>query len=281
MIPAPEIENFSPTQRERPRIPNFGHFLLLMAMAAVLLFVAQAVVLAAAGSLHSQDKILEAVQNQRLQLVTMTLAYLSTLAAAIFSFGHLWERPFGEGIQWNWPAARRWTLRLIGLGFLLGVAVQAAESLITIPSSIPMDDYFKSTSVVWALTFFGTLIAPAFEEIVFRGFLFPALAIGWDWIWLKRTPEAHDAWRSSDSLSRTALIVGGIVSSAAFALIHAAQLGWTWAAVGMLMVVALVLTVVRWKTQSVAASAIVHACYNFSVFVTLFISTGGYRHLEK
>jgi uncharacterized protein len=38
---------------------------------------------------------------------------------------------------------------------------------------------------------------------------------------------------------------------------------------------------VRVKTQSVAASTIVHGAYNGFVFVTLLFATGGYRHLDR
>jgi len=38
---------------------------------------------------------------------------------------------------------------------------------------------------------------------------------------------------------------------------------------------------VRVRTRSVACSTIVHASYNLSVFLTLMVATGGYRHLEK
>jgi membrane protease YdiL (CAAX protease family) len=264
-----------------PRVPNAGHALLFLALAGTLLFVSQAIVLVAAGSIQSPDKMLAAVQNQRLQLATMALAYVSTLLASWFLFSRLWDRSFLAGIEWNASAARRLALRLIPLGFVLGWAVQAAENLITMPSSIPMDEFFKNASVVWALTFFGTLLAPLFEEITFRGFLFPAFAIALDWMRLPRTPQAYATWRSTDSLSRPALIVGGLLSSVLFALIHAAQLGYTWAAVGLLLVVSLILTYVRRRTRSVAASTIVHACYNLSVFITLMINTGGYRHLDR
>jgi membrane protease YdiL (CAAX protease family) len=47
------------------------------------------------------------------------------------------------------------------------------------------------------------------------------------------------------------------------------------------MVVSLVLCAVRIRTGSVAASAFVHSCYNLSVFVSLFVATGGFRHLDK
>ncbi len=49
----------------------------------------------------------------------------------------------------------------------------------------------------------------------------------------------------------------------------------------MLFFVSLALTAVRIRTRSVACSTLVHASYNLSVFITLFIATGGYRHLEK
>ncbi len=263
-----------------PRVPHFGHVLLFLVMAATMMFVAQALVLTAVGTTSSHD-LMALVQNQRLQLATMTIGYLLTLVACWFLFTRMWERPFLEGIQWNGATALRHAPKLIPLGFVLGWAVQAAESLITMPSSIPMDEFFKNASVVWALTAFGTLLAPMFEEIAFRGFLFPALAIAWDWARLKRTPESYAQWKSTDTLSTEALLISGLVSSAVFALIHAAQLGYTWAAVAVLMVVSLALTWVRVRLRSVAASAMVHACYNFSVFITLMISTGGYRHLER
>ncbi len=40
-------------------------------------------------------------------------------------------------------------------------------------------------------------------------------------------------------------------------------------------------TAVRIRLRSVLASTLVHASYNFAVFFTAFIATGGYRHLDK
>ena len=264
-----------------PRVPNFGHVLLLLLLAFTMLLVAQAVVIAAAGAFHSPGKLLVAVQNQRLQLIAMGIAYIATLLAAAPLFARLWDRPFANGLSWNAAEVKRSGLRLIALGIALGIAVQAVETLIPMPKSLPMDDFFQNTSTVWALTAFGTLLAPLFEEIVFRGFLFPALAIAYDWLRLPRNAEAYLRWRSDQELSLPAVVVAAIVSSFAFALIHAAQLGWTWAAIALLMIVSLVLTWVRVRTRSVAASTLVHAVYNLSVFVTLFLGTDGYRHLDR
>jgi membrane protease YdiL (CAAX protease family) len=93
--------------------------------------------------------------------------------------------------------------------------------------------------------------------------------------------NALAAWRASSGFSRAALIVSSILTSLCFALIHAPQLAFAWTAVGLLVCVSLVLCYVRIRFQSVAASILTHISYNFSIFLTLFISTGGYRHLDK
>jgi membrane protease YdiL (CAAX protease family) len=38
---------------------------------------------------------------------------------------------------------------------------------------------------------------------------------------------------------------------------------------------------VRLKTRSLAASTLVHACYNFIIFALALIGTGGFRHFDK
>jgi membrane protease YdiL (CAAX protease family) len=51
--------------------------------------------------------------------------------------------------------------------------------------------------------------------------------------------------------------------------------------VGLLAGVSLVLCWVRVRYDSVAASTVCHACYNLSVFLTIFVGTGGFRHLDR
>jgi membrane protease YdiL (CAAX protease family) len=38
---------------------------------------------------------------------------------------------------------------------------------------------------------------------------------------------------------------------------------------------------VRLITRSLAASTLVHACYNFTIFFLMLVGTGGFRHLDK
>ena len=46
-------------------------------------------------------------------------------------------------------------------------------------------------------------------------------------------------------------------------------------------VLSLVLCFVRLRLRSVMASTLIHASYNATIFLTAFVATGGYRHLDK
>ena len=144
-----------------------------------------------------------------------------------------------------------------------------------------MDDFFRSPSDVWLITAFGILLAPLFEEIAFRGFLFPAFAIAYDWLSLPRIPAAREQWNSTNTLSRAALVFSAVLTSIIFAWVHGKQTDFTWPVLLLLFCVSLVLTAVRIRLRSVLASTLVHASYNFAVFFSAFIATGGYRHLDK
>jgi membrane protease YdiL (CAAX protease family) len=62
---------------------------------------------------------------------------------------------------------------------------------------------------------------------------------------------------------------------------HAGQLQHAWGALGILYTVSLVLSAVRVRTNSVVSSVLMHATYNLTVFIVLFVGTDGYRHMEK
>jgi membrane protease YdiL (CAAX protease family) len=262
-----------------------GHAVLFAAIIFVFLLLTQGVALAvlsrAPGASHDTQQLLPKLMNPKLQLGTMAATYLLSLLTAWLVFPRMWHRGFALGLQWNAVAAKRYAVRIIPAGIVVSLGVQMLQTLITPPKDVPLDDFFRTPADVWLITLFGTLLAPLTEEIFFRGFLLPAGAIAFDWITLKRDPAAYRAWASTDSLTLQALLFSGFVSSGLFALIHAAQLGYSWRSVGVLMGVSFVLTGVRIATKSVAASTLFHASYNFTIFFNLFLQTGGYRHLDK
>jgi membrane protease YdiL (CAAX protease family) len=274
--PHPPVEGEAP-----PRIPNLAHALLLFSIAFVLLVLAQGLLLVVTGAWHDPRLFGAVARNPKYVLTVQAVVYLGTILIAWLVFPMLWQRPFPEGIQWNAPKARDLAWKLIAAGIALSFTVQTITSFITMPKSMPMDDFFRTRSDVWLITIFGTFLAPAVEEIFFRGFLFPAFAIAYDWLSLPRTPEAILNWRSTTTLTIPSFFFSGLLTSIFFAGLHAPQLGHTWTAVAVLLCVSFVFTWVRVRTQSVACSTLLHASYNFSVFLAAFIVTGGFRHLEK
>lgn len=263
------------------RIPNIGHAVIFVLFVGLLLLLAQVLLAEIGKSPASLRGGVITVQHPVLQIFSMAGVYFVALLAAAAFFPLLWHRSFGGGIQWNFAAARAQTGQLISLGFVLGLMMQLVTHYISSPKTMPIDEFFTSPATAWLITLFGTIVAPVFEEICFRGFLLPAFAIAYDWLSLPRTDEARYRWRSTTTLTPQSLIFSAIVSSVCFAMLHVEQVSHLRAALIALFSISLVLTYVRIKTQSVAASALVHGAYNGFVFITVLVATGGYRHLDR
>lgn len=268
-----------PAQDHAParHIPHLGHALLFFSMAWMVLTVC-VVVLLAVTHVHTEEGL---KARPGLGLAGQALSYVVTLAIAWVIFPRMWERSFSQGIQWNALAVRRWWYWVVGGGIVMSGAAQYALHFVATPKHSPLDQILRTPHGAWLMTAFGVLLAPMAEEIAFRGFLLPGIAIAYDWLALERTPAGLARWQSTTLHTGPALIFATIFSSVPFALLHAGQLEHAWGALGILYGVSLLLSVVRIRTHSVAASTLMHATYNLTVFVVLFISTGGYRHLEK
>ena len=278
----PELYSAEPELRPTPRrVPNIGHAVVFVSFAGLVLMVFEIALMVMGLSPASVQGGAIVLTRPKLQIAAMAATYLVTLSAAWLFYPLLWRRKFLDGLQWNWAIARGQASRLIGLGLLLGVMMQIVTYFITPPKTMPIDEFFLTPANAWLITVFGTIVAPVFEEICFRGFLVPAFAIAYDWLSLPRTEEARTRWQSTTALTPLGLMFSAVVSSLCFAMMHAQQVAHLWAALLGLFSISLVLTFVRVKTQSVAASTLVHSAYNSFVFVTVLIATGGYRHLER
>ena len=272
--PADETPDSGPPEPPS-RVPHLGHALLFLAVTLILLLLAQGLLVTLTHPAHVADI------QPKLILASETFTYIATLVASFFLFPLLWQRPFLFGLHWNAPAARRNLLRLLPLGLILSAIVEGLSTLISLPKELPMDDFFRTPTDVWLITVFGIFLAPMFEEVLFRGFLLPAFAIAYDWLCLPRTEAARASWQSSNALSTPSLIFSAVLSSVLFALLHGKQTSFTWPILALLFLVSLVLTTVRIRLRSVAASTLVHAGYNATVFLAAFVATGGYRHLDR
>jgi membrane protease YdiL (CAAX protease family) len=279
----PALPMDEPVERQ----PNLGYAIMLLVMIVAFLAltsIAFAVAYNIAADLqhasaHDAAKVLTSRPKASIFLEAITFGL--TLLTAYIVFPRMWRRPFGAVLSWNWLAARANVAKLLLTGIILSIVAQALESFLTLPKEMPVDEFFRHPSDVWIIAIFGTLVAPLCEEIFFRGFLLRGFAICFDWIGSRWNEADRERWATTGDLSRRGLIFSGILTSGLFAAMHAAQLGWAWNAVGVLWIVGGVLTVVRLRFGSVAASATVHAAYNGFLFVVMFLLTDGFRHLDK
>jgi membrane protease YdiL (CAAX protease family) len=149
----------------------------------------------------------------------------------------------------------------LGINFVWGVCAFAAELPLTIAmgligqklfSFLPPPEHPASTmlqnrpdfGVVISILVFGALIAPFWEEIVFRGLLFPAV-----------------------SKVTTGPVVGALITSFLFAAIHP-QGPSTWLALGSIAAVSCALA---YHTKSLVPSIVMHAIHNFALMAGTLI----------
>lgn len=183
------------------------------------------------------------------------LAYLLVFAYMYILVTVERRRPdFLNAIHWNWPSS---PAVYVLVGVVLSFALQILASRLPIPKNLPIDTFFRTPSEAWVLTIFGITLAPLMEELFFRGFLYPVLARG---------------------LGVPAAI---FVTGLAFAALHGSQLMYSWGPVLVIFLVGIVLTMVRARKNSVAASLIVHVSYNGTISALMFFATDGFRHLER
>jgi len=155
--------------------------------------------------------------------------------------------------------------------------------VVKFPEHAPIDKMFNTSSDAWMLACFGVLIAPFFEEMIFRGFLLPAVATAWDWAAERmhgERPRALDG-EGNPVWSAGAMVFAALVVSAPFAWMHSAQVAKAWGPLVLLYCVSLALCAVRMAARSLAASTLVHSAYNCMLFALMFAQTDGFRHLDK
>lgn len=159
-----------------------------------------------------------------------------------------------ESLRWNWPV--NWTAYVLG-GVVMAVLLLPLGNLLPMPKNVPIDEFFRTARDAYILSFFGILFAPLFEEVSFRGFLYPVLA------------------------RRFGLLPSIVLTAIAFAAIHTTQLKYSWGPVLIIFLVGITLSTVRALRKSVAATVLMHMAYNGTIFITSYIATDGFRHMEK
>jgi len=165
-----------------------------------------------------------------------------------------YQRPFWDALRWKLGAhrPRNW----LAAGALMALAAQLYFLASPSGNELPIEKLFSSPGSGYVLAVFGIFVAPFFEELVFRGFVYPVF---------------ERMWGFAAAVLLTALL---------FAVIHVPQLWGGWEEIATIFVVGAAFSYSRGKTGSLVPSYLMHLGYNMALFVLLYLSTDGFRTLK-
>lgn len=259
------------------RIPHLGHTLLFFSIAIFSITLCLLIALVAVHGFNSEAQM----QHPLAAAMAQVAGYGLTFLIAVPVFPLFWRVSFWQGVHWNARPARLNWWKLIVAGVLLSVLAQVSERFFASPTDTDVMKLFSTQLSAWLTVTLGTFIPAFVEEIAFRGFLLTSLAIAYEWLSFPRTPAGVDRWQRTNSISNAAWVFGAFFSSIAFAFLHGFQLHGSKAPLVLLFAVSLVLSFIRVRLRSVAASTVVHVAYNGLIFLETVAATGGFRHLDR
>jgi membrane protease YdiL (CAAX protease family) len=279
------FQSWSQPEFHRPvRIPHMGHVAILAVFAFFgLMGATLGIRWGLKAHLYGVTTMAQAITDIHFTLGSEVILYLLTFAACLIFFPMIWQKGFFAGIQWNGATALHLRQRLFITAAVCFALALINGLLLPGPSDAPIDKIFRAPGAAWLLFAFGVTFAPFFEEMVFRGFLLPALCTACDWLHEKTSGVPVRPLDETDQprWSIPAMVIASILTSVPFAGMHAAQTGYSLGPFILLIGVSLALCWARLSTRSLAASVMVHASYNFLLFFLMAIGTEGFKHLDK
>lgn len=187
-----------------------------------------------------------------LVLVANCFMYVAIYVALLAVFAGRYRQSVFRSLGWRRTPARILGLALAG-AVILTLAVQLIGNLLHTPKiETPMDEYLSTTPRLIAFGLMAVTLAPIFEELVFRGFLQPLF-------------------------TRTfGVAIGIVITAVLFGSLHASEYHLVWQYVTVVSIVGLALGWVRWRTNSLIPSTIMHASYNAMLVIAVGVS-----HFQK
>ena len=187
----------------------------------------------------------DGVQTMTLQFVF----YVLLLGALYALIAGRYHQPFWRSLGWTVPSSGTWICIVTGPFLAIGLAVLSA--VLHAPEEPVIQNLMTDRWSLIAVVVFGSFLAPVFEELVFRGFIFPLLA------------RSLGAWP------------GILLTALAFALLHGSQFHWSWQSILIIGLAGIAFGMARHKTGSTAAATAIHIGYNSTLFVAFLVQRAG------
>ena len=242
-----------------PRPWGLRDFFLLIAFVPMGLLAANILVFLGYGLLHPAlhwHLTKEKLSTDPFFLLALQTVFYGLLLAYIYlliTIGH--AQPFWRMLSWRRITPRNAVACLLG-GAVLTATIALLPPVLPDANQFPLENLFNSRGAAFAIGAFAILVAPLMEEIIFRGILFGIF-------------EAQTGLRSAILI--TALLFGGL---------HVPEYWGAWNHMLLIFLVGLVFSLARGLTGSLAPSVFLHAGYNASMMLGLFLSTEHFRNLH-
>lgn len=178
-------------------------------------------------------------------MVIQSLFYALLFGVLYLLVAWRYEQPFWRSLRWS---PFRLPFLCAATGPVLAIGTSALGVLMKAPNvPSPIEDLISDRRSLFVMMLFLTVIGPVFEELIFRGFLFPLLA------------RSVGPW------------LGILLTATPFALVHGSQYQWSWQLLTLVGLAGAVFGFVRYKTGSTAAATLVHTGYNATFFIGFLV----------
>ena len=243
-IPSGSYPEFKP--EPAPALWGYKDLLIFFAFAAIALGFSFAFIVLGVQTLKALTGIpLSAVDGPYQLPIVLAIQFLWWAIVLLYIYRLVtvkYQLPFGEAVAW--VPFRGPGLNYVSAGILVALSVGLLSNVVPMPKQhVPIEQLLEQPGALLLFAIFGVLVAPAIEEIVFRGFLYPAVE------------RRH---------GQPAAI---FATAALFSVVHFSQYGGHWAILLLLFYVGAVFGFVRARSGSVKATTILHASYNATFLV--------------
>jgi membrane protease YdiL (CAAX protease family) len=178
-------------------------------------------------------------------MVYQLLIYALLLGVLFLLVAWRYAKPFWRSLRWR---PFRLPFLYAAAGPVLAIVTSTLGVLLKAPPlPSPIEDLISDRRSLFIMMLFLTLIGPVFEELMFRGFLFPLLA------------RSVGPW------------LGILLTATPFALVHGSQYHWSWQHLTLVGFAGAVFGFVRYKSGSTAAATLVHTGYNATLFIGFLV----------